>query len=661
MKQFIYIILFCISTLGLNAQETKTRLFVNNSFKPEGGVVLKWLSKDLVSLNGYNVYRKEGSAWTKLNEQPVDVVKGLSRDKFPNDEIFQLYDGIQKSDKGKIKGSFVAVLGLIKAIEYPAMAEAVGITYYDVSADKGNTYEYKVTALNGTTETDFAVSTPFTAGDYTPLSAPKDFQLKRKKNEVILKWKEEKEAYFGNYIYRKKESGDFEKTDDVILIPGGQKQEFIVYNDLNISKDTGYVYKVVGIDFFGQATAFTAELVAPPKAFDVPPAPEMKNPEVQTRLKTINFSWTYPEVSGVEGFNLYQYTDTDDSIGVKMNTDIIPYGTTNTTITLEKEGAFYYRLSAVLNDGTEGFSEPVFAKIHDIFAPAPPEGFTASADTGRVELKWNPSASEDLQEYVIFKALPADTAAKVFLRVGTTKNTNYNETFAPNVKTGYCYYVAATDTHRNSSAPSVLQCVQLPDIKAPRNPVIKSVGIDSTGVIISWIKNVEDDLKGYIIYRKGEKDSAFSRLNISDLDKDQYRYTDRRAKEGEKYYYHIKAIDQSGNLSGGSKPFPIKIPAGATIKEPPYAVQCKYNKEKKQVSVKWKQDFKEGLMGFTVYGGENTDRLAPISGLLQTETFVHPVDGGEPAYYFQVRVYDQNGYSQKSDIIKIEIKQEEQK
>ena len=45
----------------------------------------------------------------------------------------------------------------------------------------------------------------------------------------------------------------------------------------------------------------------------------------------------------------------------------------------------------------------------------------------------------------------------------------------------------------------------MPDVTPPEIPVIKN-GISKDGIItIEWIKNVELDLKNYIIYRKNEK------------------------------------------------------------------------------------------------------------------------------------------------------------
>lgn len=660
MVRTIIISVFLFFFLNAVGQENKTRLFVNNNFKTEeGGVVLKWISREVVADKGFNLYRKEGASWVKLNEEPIDIKSNYNINQFEDKDAYKVYDGLKRSDRAVIKGSILTTIAVVKAIEHPAMAEAIGITYYDLTAQKGNSYTYKVAALTSGGEVDLAESIPIMAGEYKPTKAPAAFELKRKKSQVNLKWKEEREAYFGNYVYRKTGNGDFVKLDSLILIPGKERNEFMQFTDLAIEKDSAYTYKVVGIDFFGQQTEFTPEIIAPPKQFDTPPAPVLLNPEIKTSKKQVILSWNYPDVQGVKGFNVYQFKDTDDSLGSKMNKELIGFETNESILELDSEGGYYYKVAAVIEDGTEGFSNAVFAEIHDLFPPLAITNLSAKVDTGMISFNWKSSSSDDFLQYVLWKAIPSDTAIKRFTRVGSTTETNYQEKFARNVKSAFCYYIEVEDTNHNFSAPSNWQCVKLPDLKAPRSPVIKRITSDSNGVIITWVKNAEDDLMGYEILRKGEKDSAFKRLNISDLDYDQYRYVDRRVQGGQKYYYQMVAIDESNNKSVGSKPFPIRLPEESKIEEGPYDVVARYNLNKKQVNLKWKQDFKKGMVGYTVYAAQKGNIMIPVSGLISSEAFVHKVEGNEKNMEYQIRIYDELGYIKKSETISVEIKIEE--
>ena len=95
------------------------------------------------------------------------------------------------------------------------------------------------------------------------------------------------------------------------------------------------------------------------------------------------------------------------------------------------------------------------------------------------------------------------------------------------------------------------------DISAPTEdttPPAAPTGLTATPgdgeVALDWSDNSESDLAGYNVYRSTSAGGPYNKLNGSLLTTSQY--TDSSANNGTTYFYVVKAVDTSGNLSNSS-------------------------------------------------------------------------------------------------------------
>ena len=124
-------------------------------------------------------------------------------------------------------------------------------------------------------------------------------------------------------------------------------------------------------------------------------------------------------------------------------------------------------------------------------------------------------------------------------------------------------------------------------------PKIKNIKNTNKGIYLKWSKVNNTD--GYKIYRK-TKTGQYKLIKT--LNKNKVSFTDATAKNGVKYYYYIKAYKNYATLKSNAKSI-TRITA-ITLKS------VKYNKSKKQVTIKWTKNSKAS--GYYLYRKINNDK-----------------------------------------------------
>ncbi len=237
------------------------------------------------------------------------------------------------------------------------------------------------------------------------------------------------------------------------------------------------------------------------------------------------------------------------------------------------------------NERSAGFSPPAFAaagasppKIEDLRAEASPEGAL---------LRWQPEDAADGIQLKRMQITPPAAAAKhpapgipaqkepseVRLRVGaggTAPGTNDRPFLADAGGTvdttavrGETYSYTAQRVRRVvldghalelRSASSPLVTVTMRDTFPPRAPkgleaAAARIG-DAPAIDLSWTPNTEDNLAGYIVYRRQEAEQQDTPLAPSIVLQPAYR--DTAVSAGRIYIYTVRAVDRTGNRSAPS-------------------------------------------------------------------------------------------------------------
>jgi len=124
------------------------------------------------------------------------------------------------------------------------------------------------------------------------------------------------------------------------------------------------------------------------------------------------------------------------------------------------------------------------------------------------------------------------------------------------VVTGYLSDDAGNTTSRVDAIRTVTLDTIPPD--APKNVI--AMGRDNT-VLLSWDKNAEDDLSGYVVYKSDTPLSGFNKIGQTEF----AGFEDKNAVNLKPGYYKISALDLAGNESSNEGPVAgTAVPPGPT-------------------------------------------------------------------------------------------------
>lgn len=337
------------------------------------------------------------------------------------------------------------------------IAKAAGLGYEDNTVTAGQTYLYKIVALNaantqiGIVAEDLKV----TAGVFTPLPAPPNIVAEPGDGAVQVRWKEISGA--GGYIiersivpvglYRRVNESQYSTRvkhhlNGDTLIPNaegfldfqryssiGKPTFHVVFGFLISGPRNGitYFYRVKAIDIFGRAGLASAtsnaakpkDSTAPAVANDFVATPDNIAGSITVRwtqvTRDINGHWEQPDSS--VRYRLYRFPTSENpettpfvfiggitpikGVQTKDTTDAdpvlrAPYG--NKT--------WWYRLRSVDTSGNMSeWSPAVSAIIKDNKPPGIVKNLQATGFEDRIELKWGLNTEPDLASYMVYRSL----------------------------------------------------------------------------------------------------------------------------------------------------------------------------------------------------------------------------------------------------------------
>lgn len=662
MKLFFYILIVLSSMSILGQGNSNAALFVTNS-EQNDAVLIKWLYSEIYHPEGFDVYRSEGKDnWIKISSTPIILNKNANDAKFDK-ETKQLYQAISKTSFEEFRTSMARAFVLIKAIYNNDFANDIGIFYEDKTAQKGKTYKYKITKHNESKVT--AESEEFTCGNFDNNFEPQEVLFERKKKFITLNWKPDVYKYYGVDIYKKEiGSGNFEKITSIgpitidIKTQKNYKTSDVFFRDTAVNNEKGYIYKLVSVNYFGQESKYTEEFTVPIKDFVPPLSPHSFKVRAYSVEGFARLTWDAVEDADLNGFNIYTSQDPEATF-VKINTELL---TKETKMFDAKDlgvGGHYFVVSSVDLAGNETASGMMFGEVRDIEPPAAPINLESKAESGKINLSWKANTEGDLMGYYIQKSLSDSNNLDnhyVILNSEICTDNKYEIILPKNVKNEFVYRVVAVDTLYNISKPSINSMAQMPDVVAPKKPVLSNVEVseDTSTIAVTWISNVDSDLSGYKLFRRLSTDSTFTQVNYSLIPKDVTGYNDRSAELGNKYVYALRAVDNSGNESELSNEFNFTLRKKASTSTVT-VTNSTYSTRKKELTINWKWQGDQELKGYVVYMMSDDGILKPLTGLAeQSEMKLKQTFNAKKT--FEIRAYTLNGEIIKSELFVVDAR-----
>ncbi len=207
-----------------------------------------------------------------------------------------------------------------------------------------------------------------------------------------------------------------------------------------------------------------------------------------------------------------------------------------------------------------------------VYLPSPSVKDADVTDEGTV-LKWN--KAEGAERYVVYRK----TEGKKAVRLGSTEEDTFTDAKA---EKGVIYtYTVRSAKGKSVSAASSVKIGRL------NSPELLSVEKSSDGLTLTWKKS--EGAEKYTVYRKKQGEKKWKKL--SDVNSAMNSYEDNTAKDGEKYFYFVRATaGKSRSLYEG------KSLSGVCLKAPE---DFKLKINGKKIKLSW--DKKEGAVKYQLY------------------------------------------------------------
>jgi len=509
----------------------------------------------------------------------------------------------------------------------PASFVVYGTTYDDSGLTPGDTYHYRVFAVDaGSNESGASSSDSAAATDLAP-AAPTglDAVTGSLEGEIDVSWSASPEPDFDRYRLERSLAPDFE--------PGSEPFEGAVasYTDTGLIPGELYYYRVYAID--ANDNVSEPSDVDSAVALDLAPAtPAGLSVVPGVEEGTMDVSWDANSETDFDHYRLER--DTDSGFGPGSD----PFDTPATYFPdsgLVPGDEYFYRVIAVDANGNESAPSDCESALATDHPPAQPTGVTASSGTGEgeIDVTWVPNAEPDFDHYVLERDTDAGFPAPDQF---TTTDTSWADSgLTPGLV--YHYRVTAVDDNSNESLPSDSDSATATDLPPGAPTGLAAVpGASEGDVDVSWDANPELDLDGYVLER--DTDPGFG--SPVSVEVSGTTYTDPGLTVGLLYHYRVSAVDVGGNSSDPSVPassYPLDLPPGA-----PTGLLAATGSAEGEIDLSWSPNPEPDVDHYKLERDMTGAFTSPtfiddIPGMSHTDTGLIP---GETYYY---RVYAVDG------------------
>ena len=395
-------------------------------------------------------------------------------------------------------------------------------TYTSTGLTNGQTYYYKVSALNSVGEG--AQSNELSAIPVTIPANPILMSATPGNAQVVLTWTAPNNnggSPITNYnVYRGTTSGG-----EVFLFTLGN-----VLTNTNTGLTNGqiYYYKVTAVNSVGEGPPSNEVSATPATVPGTPQSLSLDPGNAQVIL-----TWSIPTSNGgstITGYKVYRSTTETGTFSLVAS----PSGTTYTDSSLSNGQTYWYEVSAVNAVGEGAMTSSISATPYTV--PNAPTGLTAIANDSQVTLNWTaPSfnGGRAIDYYVIYQdgvALLNNPSRLTTIITGLTNGQSYSFTVAAHNIAGI-------------GAQSIGSLVT--PFTVPNNPQSLTITPGNAQVTLSWAApafNGGRAITNYNIYRSTSSSGEILLIELGNV----LTYTDASLTNGQPYYYKVSAVNLAG-------------------------------------------------------------------------------------------------------------------
>lgn len=213
----------------------------------------------------------------------------------------------------------------------------------------------------------------------------------------------------------------------------------------------------------------------------------------------------------------------------------------------------YYQVMAIdRNQNHSGLSTLLEVSLPDKVKPMPPVFLPIQSSDKRVELRWDPSSSEDVVKYDVYRRGPADKQWMRITSIPAVKDSVHRYSDVNLLQRQYEYTVVAVDASGLESEPALAVIGQNIDNALKPAVTLKTpvVNREKKEIVIAWTY-AEQGLRAYRIFRSTGEDDPF--VLYKTIPATNAQFSDRALITGKSYRYRVMAVFENERKSEMSK------------------------------------------------------------------------------------------------------------
>jgi fibronectin type 3 domain-containing protein len=333
----------------------------------------------------------------------------------------------------------------------------------------------------------------------------------------------------------------------------------VIYTDSGLQTGKKYSYKVfVGTAQLGASSVVTGQSPAVPVVGRITPS------LAPTR---ISLSWATPANADVVAYRVLKAEGSGAFVPVQLE-PYFPNGNTPSFVddNFDPSKTYRYAVSSIDIFGREGKQSLAIAVDARDAAPlTPPRLLDIARLDDRLELRFTPVEDKRVTEIVVFRGSNVDKLLP-YTKIPANSRSFVDKNVVGGTSYAYALAVQAKQALSGRSSPKVAKAINTTPPKTPSG--LKTV-TDTKTIRLTWAKNPEKDLLGYLVYRSSSKTAALSEAALlTGKPISQNSFTDTQPEGlNQQFFYRIVAQNTSGVRSVASG----VIGATLTDKTPPVA------------------------------------------------------------------------------------------
>ncbi len=497
------------------------------------------------------------------------------------------------------------------------------LTYVDQGLTNGQTYYYKVRAVNSVGEGP--LSSEASVMPATTPSAPQNLQVTAGSSQNVLIWgppaSDGGRAITGYKVYRGLTSGS-----EVIW---KTLADVLTYVDTGLTNGQVYYYRVSAVNAVGEG-ALSNEASATPVERTTPSPPQ--NLEAAAGDTEVVLTWSAPASDGgvpITTFRIYRGVSPGGEVFLTAVGNVLTFVDTS----VSNGQIYYYQVSAENSIGEGPRSSEVSATPATL--PSAPQSLQSEAGDSYVLLTWIAPADDGGSEITAYTVYRGNASSPFAVLVTLGNVLAYNDT---SVLNGVTYYYKVGASNSLGPGPNSSQISATPQVGVVYTIPSAPLGLQAEGgdgqVTLGWSAPADNGGKtitNYTIYRGTTSGTETYLVTVGNL----LTYIDLDVTNGVTYYYKVGAVNGVG-------PGPLSDEASSTPSAPaaPSAPQnLVLDAGDAYVLLSWSPPSDDGgspLTGYKVYRGTNSSSLSLLvtvsTVLVYNDTSV--VNG--QVYYYQI-------------------------